>query len=254
MLMPKADKKGTTQMGVQTTNPLRIRKEAPSVASYVSEEENLDATSSTEMFEPEDETEVAERSSAIQSGWSAAKKAVANASKSFTTDFKFEENVQLIKFISAEPLSFLQHWVNRPGKKSFIGWDGDPLCRVGNKPEQKFAFSVVNLTDLESEPEVQFMTVGVRLCGQLEKLNADKKTGPLNRPDIYWAVSKSGQGTKTSYSIVPVKERDLVEDWEIDPAAAAEMLSKLKPLGPEALRVSTAADLEEIAKELLAGQ
>jgi hypothetical protein len=251
--MPMAmEKKGTTQMGVQASS-LRIKKDAPNVNTYVAEE-TLEEVVSDDVFETEDENELPERSSIIQSGWSAAKKAVANASKTYTADFKFEENVQLIKFLSAEPMSFLQHWVNRPGKKSFIGWDGDPLCRVGNKPEQKFAFTVVNLTDLEEEPQVQLMVVGVRLCGQLEKLNADKKTGPLDRPDIYWAVSKSGQGTKTSYSIMPVKERDLVEDWEIDPAAASQLLSSLKPLGPDALRVASKTELEEIAKEILAGQ
>lgn len=250
------DKKGTTQMGVQASS-LRIKKDAPNVNNYTTEEvpeTTFLSAQVDDVFEAENENEFPERSSIIQSGWSAAKKAVANASKTYTADFKFEENVQLIKFLSAEPMSFLQHWVNRPGKKSFIGWDGDPLCRVGNKPEQKFAFTVVNLTDLEEEPQVQLMVVGVRLCGQLEKLNADKKTGPLDRPDIYWAVSKSGQGTKTSYSIMPVKERDLVEDWEIDPAAASQLLSTLKPLGPEALRVASKSELEEIAKEILAGQ
>jgi hypothetical protein len=53
---------------------------------------------------------------------------------------------------------------------------------------------------------------------------------------------------------MPVKERDLVEDWEIDPVTAAEMISKMKPLGPDALRMSTTAELDEIAKEILAGQ
>jgi hypothetical protein len=53
---------------------------------------------------------------------------------------------------------------------------------------------------------------------------------------------------------MPVKERDLVEDWEIDPAAASQLLSSLKPLGPDALRVASKTELEEIAKEILAGQ
>ena len=94
------------------------------------------------------------------------------------------------------------------------------------------------------------MIVGVRLCGQLEKLTSSTKTGPLNRPDLYWAVSKTGQGTKTSYSIVPVKERDLAEEWEIDPIAAAELIKTMKPLGPDALHTSTKAELAEIAREL----
>jgi hypothetical protein len=234
------------------SSTLHIKKDAPNVDSYVDDTTAVTAAAVDEVFEEDSENEIPDRSSVIQTGWAAAKRATSEASKGYTSDFKFDEDVQLIKFLSAEPMSFLQHWVTRPGKKSFIGWENDPLSRVGNKPERKFAFTVVNLTD--EEPQVQLMTCGIRLCGQLEKLNADKKTGPLDRADIYWAVSKSGQGTKTSYSIMPVKERDLVEDWEIDPVTAAEMISKMKPLGPDALRMSTTAELDEIAKEILAGQ
>jgi hypothetical protein len=53
---------------------------------------------------------------------------------------------------------------------------------------------------------------------------------------------------------MPVKERDLAEDWDLDPVTLSSVISKMKPLGPDALRVSTGAELEEIARELLAGQ
>ena len=231
-------------MGIRIENT-----ETPNVDSYVVETptaENLE-----EIFAAEDETEVPERSSVIQTGWAAAKKAVAKSNKTFATDFRFDEDVQLIKFIGNEPMSFMQHWVNRPGKKSFISiGEGDPLVAVGSKPDQKFAFTVLNLSD--EDPQLQLMIVGVRLCGQLEKLDSDKKTGPLNRPDIYWAVSKTGTGTKTSYSITPVKERDLAEDWGIDPVAASELIKTMKPLGPDALHTSTKAELAEIAREIAA--
>ena len=229
-------------MGIRIENT-----ETPNVDSYVVETptaENLE-----EIFATEDETEVPERSSVIQTGWAAAKKAVAKSNKTFATDFRFDEDVQLIKFIGNEPMSFMQHWVNRPGKKSFISiGEGDPLIAVGSKPDQKFAFTVLNLSD--EDPQLQLMIVGVRLCGQLEKLDSDKKTGPLNRPDMYWAVSKTGTGTKTAYSITPVKERDLAEDWGIDPVAAAELIKTMKPLGPDALHTSTKAELAEIAREI----
>jgi hypothetical protein len=229
-------------MGIRIENT-----ETPNVDSYVVETptaENLE-----EIFATEDETEVPERSSVIQTGWAAAKKAVAKSNKTFATDFRFDEDVQLIKFIGNEPMSFMQHWVNRPGKKSFISiGEGDPLVAVGSKPDQKFAFTVLNLSD--EDPQLQLMIVGVRLCGQLEKLDSDKKTGPLNRPDMYWAVSKTGTGTKTAYSITPVKERDLAEDWGIDPVAAAELIKTMKPLGPDALHTSTKAELAEIAREI----
>jgi hypothetical protein len=232
-------------MGIRIENT-----ETPNVDSYVVETptaENLE-----EIFAAEDETEVPERSSVIQTGWAAAKKAVAKSNKTFATDFRFDEDVQLIKFIGNEPMSFMQHWVNRPGKKSFISiGEGDPLVAVGSKPDQKFAFTVLNLSD--EDPQLQLMIVGVRLCGQLEKLDSDKKTGPLNRPDMYWAVSKTGTGTKTAYSITPVKERDLAEDWGIDPVAAAELIKTMKPLGPDALHTSTKAELAEIAREIASG-
>jgi hypothetical protein len=189
---------------------IRIENNAtPNVDSYVVE--TITPEVLEEIFQAEDETETPDRSSVIQTGWAAAKKAVAKSSKTFATDFRFDEDVQLIKFIGNEPMSFMQHWVNRPGKKSFISiGEGDPLIAVGSKPDRKFAFTVLNLSD--EDPQLQLMIVGVRLCGQLEKLDSDKKTGPLNRPDMYWAVSKTGTGTKTSYTINPVKERDLAED------------------------------------------
>ena len=229
-------------MGIRIENT-----ETPNVNSYVVNtptQQDLE-----EIFTAEDETETPERSSVIQTGWAAAKKAVAKSNKTFATDFRFDEDVQLIKFIGNEPMSFMQHWVNRPGKKSFISiGEGDPLIAVGSKPDQKFAFTVLNLSD--EDPQLQLMIVGVRLCGQLEKLDSDKKTGPLNRPDIYWAVSKTGTGTKTSYTVNPVKERDLAEDWGIDPVAAAELIKTMKPLGAEALHTSTKAELAEIAREI----
>jgi len=237
------------EMEMTTNNSLRIRKDEVNMDTYSPDMEEFNP----DVFEEEDENEVPDRSSVIQVGWAAAKKAKDEASASFTSDFKFTEDVQLIKFLSDEPMVFLQHWVQRPGKKSFIGWSGDPLERVGNRPERKFAFSVVNLTG-EEEPKVQLMVVGVRLFSQLEKLSTSKATGPIHRNDLYWAVAKSGTGTKTTYSIQVVKERDLAEDWEIDPVAAAEILNKFKPLGPEALRPSTKSELEEIAREILAAQ
>ena len=225
---------------------LKVKKSAPNIDAYASEQVDEETD---DLFTEEDENEISERSSSIQSGWGAAKKAAEKASKTFASDFKFDEDVQLIKFISDEPMSFMQHWVNRPGKKSFISiGEDDPLIAVGSVPSPKFAFTVLNLSD--EEPQLQLMIVGVRLCGQLEKLSTNPKTGPLNRPDLYWAVSKSGEGNKTAYSIVPVKERDLAEDWDIDPVAAAEMIKTMKPLGPDALHMSTKAELAEIAKEI----
>lgn len=235
--------KGNT-MGV---NSLRATT-APDLASYTS-----DAALEAEIFETEDENETADRSSIIQTGWAAAKQAVAKSSTSYPTDFRPSEEAQLIKFISNEPMTFMQHWINRPGKKSFISiGEGDPLIEVGSKPDQKFAFTVVNLQS--EDPQPQLWIVGVRLCSQLEKFASNPKTGPLNRTDMYWEVSKSGSGTQTTYNLTPVKERDLAEDWDLDPVKVAELVKTMKPLGPEALHTSTKSELAAIAREISSGQ
>jgi hypothetical protein len=230
------------------TTSLRANKSnVPNVDSYTTPS----SVTEEDLFIEEDETTSSENSSIIQTGWAAAKQASVKNSK-FATDFKFDEDLQLVKFISSEPMAFMQHWVNRPGKKSFISiGEGDPLIAVGSVPSQKFAFTVLNLSDPEG-PSLELMIVGVRLCKQLEKLASDPKTGPLNRSDLYYAVSKAGTGTKTTHSVVPVKERDLAEDWDIDPVATADYVKTLKPFGPEALYMSSKEELAEIAREIAA--
>ena len=231
-----------------SVNSLRVEK-APNLDSYSAEPSVLE----DEAFEVENENESADRSSVIQTGWAAAKQAVAKSSTTYPTDFRPTDEAQLIKFISSEPMIFMQHWINRPGKKSFISiGEGDPLIEVGSKPDQKFAFTVVNLGS--EDPQPQLWVVGIRLCSQLEKFASNPKTGPLNRPDIYWEVTKSGSGTQTTYSLTPVKERDLAEDWDLDPIKVAELVKSMKPLDRSALHVSTKSELAAIAREITSGQ
>ena len=227
-----------------TAHPLRPAPTAEDYGTVVPGHES--------NFSPEEENSFTDNSSIIQSGWAAAKQTSAKNSK-FATDFKFDENSQLIKFISGEPLSFMQHWIERPGKKSFIspGENNDPLREVGSVPSQKFAFTVLNLSDPEG-PQLELMTVGIRLCKQIEKLASDPKTGPLTRQDVYFAVSKTGKGTSTVHSIVPVKERDLADDWDIDPVATAAYVKTLKPYDASAIYMSSRQELEDVAREIAA--
>lgn len=229
---------------------VNLKASAPNLDSYTS----VDAGAmEDEIFEMENEDESSDRSSVIQTGWAAAKQAVAKSTTTYPTDFRPTDEAQLIKFISNEPMTFMQHWINRPGKKSFISiGEGDPLIEVGSKPDQKFAFTVVNLGD--ENPQPQLWVVGVRLCSQLEKFANNPKTGPLDRADIYWEVTKSGSGTQTTYSLTPVKERDLAEDWDLDPIKVGELIKSMKPLGTEALRTSTKSELAAIAREISSGQ
>ena len=70
---------------------------------------------------------------------------------------------------------------------------------------------------------------------------------------MYYAVSKSGTGAKTTHTIVPVKERDLAEDWDIDPFATAEYVKTLKPYTSDAIYMSSKQELADVAREIAAG-
>lgn len=214
------------------------------------EEDAPRARRSADAFEKEDEDEVPANAGIVQAGWAAAKKQMKEAAASGTsTEFKFSEDVQVVKFLSGEPLAFRQHWLDKKeGRKSYVCIGAScPLCRLlGDQPSQKYAFSIVNLSAEEMVP--QLLVVGTRLCGTFEKLHNDPKTGPLEKN--FWALSKTGSGPKTSYTVLPVKERDLADDWDLDPDDVADALADSKPLGPEAIRVSTKSELTEIAHEL----
>ena len=101
-----------------------------------------DYASDDDAYEVENEEEMAERTSIVQSGWAAMRKAAASSSGGdYVTDFRFSEDPALVKFLSSEPVAvYKQHWINeRAGRKSFTCAGAKcPLCnKVGHKPQQK---------------------------------------------------------------------------------------------------------------------
>lgn len=220
----------------------------PDYGTAPTEDDELDG-----VFEDEDEDERPVRSSVVQSGWAAAKSAIAESSRGgYTKDFKFTEEPQLVRFLVGDPIAvFKQHWVERAGRRSFTCLGPKcPLCSVaGHKPDKKIAFTILNLS-AEDGPQVQMLSVGPRLAQQFETFHSNPKTGPLDKADRYWALSKSGVKQKTSYSIVPVKSRDLADDWELDPAEVLTAIQEATPLDRSAVREDTYADLLEVAQEI----
>lgn len=162
---------------------------------------------------------------------------------------------QIVKFLESEPWAYEQHWVTRPGRQSYpcIGKDC-PLCDIGVKTATRMVYSILNLT--LDPPAVQSFEVTSTLYDTLRGHDQDKKTGPLDR--LYWALSRkkkqksSGSFGTYNYSILPVKERDLFEDYGIDPGDAdkyareAEIPSPEKVLGKVTRRM-----LQDIADEAL---
>lgn len=170
--------------------------------------------------------------------------------------FRWEEEPQVVKFLSNEPWSYDQHWVTRDGKQSFpcLG-KGCPLCAIGAKVAQKVVYPVLNLTHKKGMV-VQSLEVGITLDETLATHDADKRTGPLTR--LWWSLSRtegarsSGRRAKYNYVITPVKDRDLEEDWEIDLDEAEAAVEDAEiPTPVEVLGKWTRASLQEIADEAM---
>lgn len=192
----------------------------------------------------------ASRSSAIQSGWEAAlKSASAPSSGGYVNDFRFSEDSQLIKFLDSEPIAvYSQHWIERPGKRSWVCLGEDcPLCAVGDKPGRKVSFSIVNLSAPDGAV-VEILTVSPKTMQVLNRYHQDRSTGPLDR--LYYSLSKTGSGPKTVFQILPVKARDLEEDWSLDPADTEAIISGFDPLTSKVISFSSREKLEEIAREI----
>jgi hypothetical protein len=209
-------------------------------------------TASTDYIEDDDfftedsEDISAARSSAIQSGWESALQK-ANSSSNYTNEFKFTEDSQLVKFQSAEPIGvYDQHWVTRDGKRSWVCLgEGCPLCAIGDRPAPRFAFAVVNLS--AEEPVAELLSVSSKTMRIIRRLHEDPVTGPLDR--LYFALSRSGKGSSAVFSFVPVKPRDLEEDWGLPASDAEAIISAIDPLDSTSVPFSPKAKLAEVARE-----
>jgi hypothetical protein len=171
--------------------------------------------------------------------------------------FKWADNgeVQVVKFLDTEPWSYNQHWVTRSGKQSFpcIG-KNCPLCAIGSKVTQKIVYSLLNLS--EDNPVVQTLEVTQSVDDILSAFDTDKKTGPL--PKMWYALSRtkkprsSGFGNY-NYHVLPIKDRDLEEDYDISLDDAEDALDTAE--APDPVKVLGKVDrkmLQGIADETLA--
>jgi hypothetical protein len=188
----------------------------------------------------------------IRSGW-AAVDSMRSDDANYAVRLKTGADPVLIKFLEDAPYaSWRQHWVNRPGQKSFICRDGMdsndcPLCDAGNRPRPLYAFNVL-LMERGEEPALRSYEAGTRVIATLRNFNDDERQGPLNKH--YWAVSRSGTGPQTQYNHLLVKERDLKEEWNADPLDSDALEDSLKKAyTPDILRISTHDEMMTIVNE-----
>jgi hypothetical protein len=186
-------------------------------------------------------------------GWGSYEK-TKSATSGFPENFKVTNEAVVVKILDEEPfLVFLQHWIERKGKRSWTCLESRcPLCDdAGDKPSQQVCFNVVDFTDPE-DPQVKIWQFGPMVADILKNYSKDKKTAPINRDDLYFSVSKQSKNNKTNYYITPVKERDLLDDWDVEPLDEQDLEEfDAKAYDEDVLQVNTRTELKQIAREIL---
>lgn len=161
----------------------------------------------------------------VRGGWSNADRTL-QADSPYAQRLKIDADPVLVKFLEDEPYAnYRQHWVERSGQKSFtcikdMHAKGCPLCAAGNRPSARFAFNVVELAE-DGEHTVRSYEVGPRDIDALKNLHNNPKQGPLTKH--YWAISRTGKGATSQRMHQMVRERDLDEEWEIEPLTDAQL-------------------------------
>jgi hypothetical protein len=213
-------------------------------------EPEIDAT---DYFINDDVAAEPKHGTTIQAGWGAL--VAPNKSKrengSYPTDFKFTESARLVRFLDDEPFAvYKQHWVDRTeGRRSFVCTGADcPLCTIlGDVPRSKAAFNVIAVSD--EEPSVQILTAPITLARQLQAANEDPRRGPLSK--YYWAISRTGMGRETQYSLDRVRASELAEEWDLDPEAIAAIADNAVKHDADAIYVSPREEMVEVARQVV---
>jgi hypothetical protein len=137
-----------------------------------------------------------------------------------------------------------------------------PLCAVARYDKRLEAkpTAYFNVIDLDEPAKVFLWRAGKDATNQLDKLFDElqaipaERGGPLelNSPGVYAVVSKARKGGKSGgpfvYSVQRVKERDLDEDYDLEPLDPAEIEAVLGDLyDSSVIRYSSAEDLKELA-------
>ena len=204
-----------------------------------------------------------EKTESVSGGWGGWRETRSKHSN-FGEDFKVEyKRRYLIRILDDEPFAtFGQHWLDdMPPKtrKSYVCLEEDcPLCDIlDDKAKPLALFNVLEFVETKQGketvivPKLKVWQIGSGVVQILEDYADDPKTSPIS--DFYWAVSKSKGANKgpTTYTITPVKERDVKDDWDAEPLTDEEWDEfQDKKFDSTFVKRDKRADLQEIAEDL----
>lgn len=187
----------------------------------------------------------------VSSGWGAPKQE--RRERVQAPYLKLHENgKRIVKLLTESPsLNYFEHFVNSTGKRYICpGRVVCALCKAGHKASYRFMMNVVDM----GEPEVVCTwTFGNEVAQQLQAFAEDEVTSPLDRENLYFQVyhikveGRKAPGTK----VLPLKARDLQEDYNVEPLTESEIAELSENLyGNETLFFWSDNKIEEAAQDL----
>lgn len=245
--------------------PITKRKAAPSGEEYTAHGTPTDVRpdflpedavqgEEAAQFEPESVEQTMIRATP-RGGWDAADE-VQKKVKSLGDFFVFDEDPVLLAFVQGAPFdSYLVHWVDtKDGRRSFRCTENDecPLCEVGDNPSAKFSFWVAAFEfgkDDNVDYASKIMETGTRLKNTLRDIDGDpRKGGPLE--GNFFSAHRTGKKQSTQYHIARVKDRDLLDDWQLSADDGRQAVKELEATGAPRLYIPNLEDLEAAASYL----
>jgi len=194
----------------------------------------------------------------VQGGWGTWRQRRAETS-GFADDFKVEyKEKYLVMFLDDAPFAaFNEHWIEempKGKKKSYICIGKNcPLCDLlGEDPKAQALFNVLEFIETDDGREA-VLKVWQGGSGVVQAIEENVEDPGLEGNYFKVSKSKSGRNGPTIYSVVPVKDRDVEEDWKMEPLSDDEYDEwQEKKFDKSYVKMPTAKSLKDVAEEVLA--
>jgi hypothetical protein len=158
----------------------------------------------------------------------------------------------IIKFLDPEPFVFFyQHWIDKKPYVCIMSEDEDcPLCDIKDPAKLTHLINVYNVE--EEEVQLWSLTPDPASAVEARMVELKERKKRLDDPDIYFVVYKTQKKNKVwTYSVDIVKERDLEEDWDLEPVSPSAVDKALDELYTDALvKKKTRAELQEVVDDI----
>jgi hypothetical protein len=186
----------------------------------------------------------------IGSGWSSDRRTPQIKSGDKIKRFSVDEGEEvLMHFVEDSPfVSYWQHWINKKPSTCLI--DNCPLCNIGDTPKPVECFNVIRMG--ENGPELFAWQMSAEPTKKVKARAENKRTAPLNKIDLYFAVSKKKASTGFfEYSVDPVKADELKDEWGVE-ILTDESLAELAKdaYTADIAQVQARHELQELADSL----